>query len=163
MPNFIPMSLLNILTDCVSESSRFSVLAYNFKSSMKKRWLIFVLPACIYPAPHFLRIIIIIAEMYPCYPQPGKGEQSIFKISFSILFPMLWRWAELSQKGLLRHPGGCRVLLLPQSVANDRIACVAYLQDCGYSFQLVHSYLHTKPPSLQEFMTNVAEGMDGWF
>ena len=36
IPNFIQMSLLNILTVCICESSWFNVFTYNFQSSIKK-------------------------------------------------------------------------------------------------------------------------------
>ena len=76
IPNFIPMSPLNILTVCISKSSWFEVFAYNFKSSINRRWLIFILFPEDYPASHFLRMrvrgIIVITNSSGDKESPQK-------------------------------------------------------------------------------------------
>ena len=58
-PRFIPMSLLNICTVWINDSSDFPLLAYKFRSSIKSRWLTFcLLLAKWYPGAASLTICV---------------------------------------------------------------------------------------------------------
>ena len=60
---FIPVSLLNIRTVWVNDSSDFSLLAYNFMSSIKSRWLFFcLLLANDILVQHLLRFVKVVTH-----------------------------------------------------------------------------------------------------
>ena len=87
IPNFILISLLNILTVFTSRLSCFSVLLYNVRLPMNRRWftLLFFLPSS-YTAISFLKTI----ESGTKHNTKSSGETvSLWKISHLILTSLI--------------------------------------------------------------------------